>query len=187
MSAEPDPHPEQLRRVGAFRRSGPRHVNGKRHAFHVATTSDRGHGVFASRAIAPGEDVLRFAGHILHRSDIEDFTHCLEIDVGLFLGPSGGADDFVNHSCSPNCAIIVEAGLAVLRAIKTIPRGAELTYDYSTLMVSDPTSFHCSCGSPRCRGRVEAFTSLPPLTRSDYVERGLVPGFVVRCLPGNGD
>jgi hypothetical protein len=146
---------------------------------YVARVHGNGRGAFAAQPFQPGETVLVFGGSLVALEQLADFTHCLEIAPALFLGPSGGVDDFVNHSCEPNCRVDVDAAGPVLRALRPVAPGEELTYDYSTLMVRDPTSFDCRCGSARCRGRIVAFGALPPDLREDYARRGLVPAFVL--------
>jgi len=136
-----------------------------------------GVGVFARRDLAVGEYVLTFRGDRLLKEQISDFTHCLEIGNGYFLGPSGDVDDFVNHSCSPNCGVYVEGGEMVLRAIRVIHANSELTFDYSTVMQHDPTTFHCQCGSRWCRRVVGPFASLPPSARRRYLRLKCVPLF----------
>lgn len=148
------------------------------HPVVLIETPGRGRGVVAARAIRRGEIVLTFGGPLLPLARLSDFTHCLEVAPGLFLGPSGMLDDYVNHSCDPNCAVEIGAGGVALRAIRRIAPGCEVTFDYSTVMVTDPTTFACSCGTARCRGTVRAFGTLPDPLREAYVRRGLVPGFV---------
>jgi hypothetical protein len=133
-----------------------------------------------SRRVRSGEVVLTFRGPLLRKDQIGDFTHCLEVGPDRFLGPSGGPDDYVNHGCDPNCAIELDGQTPLLRAIRDIARGEEIVYDYSTSMVSDPTSFECRCGAATCRGVVHPFRTLPPALRRRYEQRGMVPAFVIR-------
>ena len=146
---------------------------------YVARVRRNGRGVFAAKSFEPGDAVLAFGGRVLALDQLADFTHCLEIAPALFLGPSGEADDFVNHSCEPNCRVEIDGGAAVLRALRPVAPGDELTYDYSTMMVRDPTTFDCRCGGSRCRGRIVAFGALPAELRAEYERRGLVPAFVL--------
>jgi hypothetical protein len=137
--------------------------------------------VFARRAIRAGERVMKFGGKVMPIPEISDFTHVLEIDIGVFLGPSGAADDYINHSCDPNCTVVIDDGAAWLVAIRDIVHGAELTFDYSTVLVTDPTEFPCGCSSPGCRRRITAFTKLPVEERRRLFEHGLVPAFALRA------
>jgi hypothetical protein len=140
---------------------------------------EKGRCVLAARPLNAGQVVLEFGGPLLRAEEIRDFTHCLEIGPNLFLGPSGGSDDYVNHSCDPNCAVELADAVASLRALRDIAEGEEITYDYSTLMVRDPTSFECRCGASACRGVVGPFRTLPQSLRRQYERGGIVPPFVL--------
>ncbi|KAI0009678.1 SET domain protein [Xylariaceae sp. FL0662B] len=90
----------------------------------------------------------------------------LEVDGEFMSGPTR----FVNHSCEPNMRIFARVGdhadkhihdLALF-AIRDIPRGEELTFDYvdgiddSENDALDPEKHKdmtpCYCGSKKCRG-----------------------------------
>jgi uncharacterized protein len=172
------------------RRSGPRPLTlltvtapvAAHDACEVGNCVSNGVGVFARRDLGVGEYVLTFRGERLRRDQITDFTYCLEIGNGLFLGPSGDIDDFVNHSCSPNCGVYVEGEDMVLRAIRVIHASTELTFDYSTVMQHDPTSFVCHCGTKTCRRVVGTFGSLPLPVRRRYLRLKCVPLFAQQSL-----
>ncbi|KAJ2982545.1 hypothetical protein NUW58_g6420 [Xylaria curta] len=90
----------------------------------------------------------------------------LEVDGEFVSGPTR----FINHSCDPNLRIFARVGdhadkhihdLAFF-AIRDIPRGEELTFDYvdgvddSEMDARDPAKqkdmARCLCGSKKCRG-----------------------------------
>jgi hypothetical protein len=146
----------------------------------------RGRGVVAGAKIDAGETALVFRGPLISLEQIEDFTHVIEIAPGRFLGPSGGPDDLVNHSCDPNCELCVDGGSARLRTLRPIEAGEELTYDYSTGMLTDPTVFDCACGSERCRGVVRRWVELPRAVRERQLERRMVPAFVAGADGSHG-
>lgn len=130
----------------------------------VARKSEQhGTGVFAEQAIAAGELILVFSGPLLTRRQLDPNDYHLQIGEDLYLGPSGAADDYVNHSCEPNSGFIDGLRLVALRAIAP---GEEITWDYSTAIdEADFTGFACRCGAARCRGRVRSFRDLDPATR----------------------
>ncbi len=113
-------------------------------------------------------------------SDIADFTHTIQVDEGVFLGASGGIDDFVNHSCEPNCGLRSANDTLELVALKEITPGDEITFDYSTCIVLEPELKACMCGAAHCRGRVATFWELDRKTRVRYRALGIVPDFVLR-------
>jgi hypothetical protein len=167
--SRPRPHPRPI----SIARSEP--------ILYVGDSRNTGRGIFAARSIAAGERVLVFRGPLLHEDEVTDFSLCLEISRGLFLGPSGGPDDLVNHSCRPNCAVRLEDAGAALHALRQIETHEEVTFDYSTTMVRDRTMFECGCGSPECRGSVGTFRTLPPAVRRRYARLAIVPPFVIAC------
>jgi len=143
--------------------------------YYIENSLGRGQGVYTNRSYVANEFVMDFTGQKTHIGQIKDFTHYLQIAPDLFLSPSGNADDFVNHSCEPNCALYFENNGLVLRAIKDIEPGQELSFDYGTVMFSEPTTFQCKCGSPKCRGMIGNFYSLPQELRKKYQEKNMVP------------
>jgi hypothetical protein len=58
---------------------------------------------------------------------------------------------FINHSCDPNCESNEKNGRVWIKAIKNIPAGAEITYDYC-LYDGGEEAQHCNCGARNCRG-----------------------------------
>jgi len=117
--------------------------------------SHNGLGVFTDTEINSGEVVLPFRGRVVCRSELpapylED--RYVQIGDDLYLGPSGGLDDFVNHSCDPNCTLDVKnLQLAALRGIRP---EEEITYDYSLTIKNDDWRIDCNCGSIKCRGSI---------------------------------
>ncbi|EHK26949.1 uncharacterized protein TRIVIDRAFT_217556 [Trichoderma virens Gv29-8] len=89
----------------------------------------------------------------------------LEVDGEFLSGPTR----FINHSCEPNLRIFARVGdhadkhihdLALF-AIRDIPRGEELTFDYVDGVTEDGGEMgsanpgdmsKCLCGSRKCRG-----------------------------------
>jgi len=143
--------------------------------YYITDCPGRGRGVYTNRAYKTGEYVMTFTGQKTHIDQISDFTHYLQVAPDVFISPSGNADDFVNHSCDPNCALYFEGDSLILRAIRAIAPGQELFFDYGTIMFSEPTTFHCTCGSPSCRGVIGNYYSLPEEVRTKYRVRNMVP------------
>ena len=53
---------------------------------------------------------------------------------------------FINHSCDPNCETKESNGRVWIRAIRNIPAGAEITYDYCLYDGGDDQAI-CNCGA----------------------------------------
>lgn len=116
----------------------------------------KGLGVFAERDYAAGSPLLIFGGPRVARKDLPTpYTDDKYLQIGpdLFLGPSGGLDDFVNHSCEPNAHLLLGRDV-ILLADRPIKAGEEVTFDYSTTMQDEDWSSPCHCGAPSCRGLI---------------------------------
>jgi len=64
----------------------------------------------------------------------------------------------MNHHCSPNGYICFED--LTYRALRDIPTGDELTFNYCTTEYEMAQPFDCICGSANCVGRVAGFKFL---------------------------
>jgi hypothetical protein len=120
---------------------------------------------------------MHYSGPLLRYEQTSPTTLALQIGPDLYIGESGQADDFVNHSCQPNAGMRIEATDVRLVAIRDIATGEQITFDYSTTMDEDDFEFDCLCGSPVCRGRVGDFKHLPASLRQHYDQLGIVPKY----------
>jgi hypothetical protein len=76
-------------------------------------------------------------------------------DEGAIDGYRGGnAARFINHCCTPNCDYRIENRRVLIYAARPIAAGEELFIDYS--FSPEGERVPCSCGSPACRGRLNA-------------------------------
>ena len=73
-------------------------------------------------------------------------------------GPKGNIARFMNHSCDPNCETqkwTVNGDTKVgLFALKEIPSGTELTFNYQFEVMGDVKQI-CLCGAKNCSGFIE--------------------------------
>ena len=149
----------------------------------VAQETKNGTGVFAGHDFEKGEEVLLAKGRILRAREIAknsyDDLHGLQIEADIFIGASGEIDDYVNHACEPNAGYVIKGHAARLVAIKKINSGDEITFDYSSNI--NDSSFHmeCNCGSLHCRKTIGDFNTLPEKTKKDYIQLGIVPGYLL--------
>ena len=147
---------------------------------YIKTSPQHGKGVFARTAISAGEVVLIFSGSRLHRSQVDFEDYHLQVAEDFYIGPSGTADDFVNHSCQPNCGFQHGLNLVALRAIAA---DEELTWDYSTAIDEEGyPGFPCSCGAALCRSKVRSFRDLPPEIQS-HLRPWLLPYLAAKYFP----
>ncbi|GMU58056.1 MAG: hypothetical protein AMXMBFR33_72020 [Candidatus Xenobia bacterium] len=141
-------------------------------------STDFGQGVFTLEALSPGEEILCFGGPRGTMADMKDLEHSIQIGRNLFLGPSGRMDDYINHSCWPNCGIRLAGERLVLVAIEAIASGREVTFDYATCLgPEDDWVMRCGCRTGRCRGLISAL-SLPPETLERYRALDVLPFYI---------
>jgi len=130
---------------------------------YIKSSLQHGRGVFAREPIHAGEPIITFAGPLLKSGEIREDDYHLQVGADLYLGASGEADDYVNHSCNPNAGF--REGL-VLVARRAIGPAEEITWDYSTAIdEEDFPGFACCCGAAACRGAVRSFRHLDPDTQ----------------------
>ncbi|KAJ1561258.1 DNA-binding transcription repressor [Cladochytrium tenue] len=135
-------------------------------AVEVFWAARRGHGLRAKEPVRGGSLIIEYRGEVIStatclarmRGDYaaEDNFYFLDYGAGEVLDAcrKGTEARFVNHSCSPNCYIdkwLVRGEHRVgVFALRDIPPGTELTYDYK-LQSFGPMQ-QCLCGSNNCRG-----------------------------------
>ena len=139
--------------------------------------------VVALRNFRNGEEIMEFSGPQVKAEEIpalqkpEDDRY-LQIGRDLYLGASGGFDDFFNHSCCPNAGLVEKDERFFLTAIEEIPAGEEILWDYSTYMDERDWEMGCLCGEKICRGVIRDFCFLPEALRNKYLHLGIVPKFI---------
>ena len=118
----------------------------------VKQAGTKGKGVFTDAEIFEEQWVLTFGGPIVHCRS----AHSVRIGSGLHVEVEG-TPKYVNHSCEPNCKVINDI---MLMALRDIPVGGEITYDYSTTEEHIQSAMTCQCGSPRCRGKITGYCDI---------------------------
>lgn len=128
----------------------------------ILPSSIHGMGGYAAQEIARGTRVLEYLGGRITKS--ESLRRCRENNQYIFgLNEQEDLDGnvewnparFLNHSCSPNCEALVEAGRIWLVALRDIPTGEELTFNYGYDLV-DYLDYPCRCGAAICVGYIVA-------------------------------
>jgi SET domain-containing protein len=140
-----------------------------------------GLGLFATRRIPAGTEVLEFDGELVAGDQVPMHCHGIE-DRFLQVGPNlyrrtVDTAAWVNHSCAPNCGLRFDGDRVWLVTLRAVLAGEEITFDYSTSCADDWT-MECGCGAPTCRGLVGAFNTLPIATQLTYIHLGMTPAFV---------
>jgi uncharacterized protein len=139
-----------------------------------------GRGVFSDESIAAGTLIITFTGPFLRYADTTPRTFALQIGPDLYIGASGGPDDFINHSCEPNAGFRIEGTTAELHAIRDIAAGEEILFDYSTTLDEDDFTMACQCGTPSCRKVIGDAKYLPKKVWQKYQDLGILPAYIQR-------
>lgn len=126
--------------------------------------NDKGKAVRAKREIAEGELVIKGWGE---SSPIRTM-HTIQVDGNAHLVP---VEPFVwlNHSCKPNCGLLIHPDSLELYALRPIKSGEEITVDYATFEWQiDFMPEKCLCGNKECRGSITGYKDLPDDLRKSY-------------------
>jgi SET domain-containing protein len=116
-----------------------------------------GKGMFAREKINKGDIITLWGGDVVDRAHFERLgehqkRQSAQIEEGYYLVSSKpGPGDFINHSCDPNAGL---DGQIVIRAMRDIEPGEEVTIDYAMCDGDPHDDFECLCGSSICRHTV---------------------------------
>lgn len=146
----------------------------------LAPSNRSGMGVFTTTRIPARVPVIEEKGNFFNKNNLIEHPANLQIGNDLFLGPSGGIDDFVNHSCDPNCYLHIVGKRAILYSLYVIPANTEITFDYSTSSTDtmDEWCMDCNCGSIKCRKKISGIQYLDPKLVEEYKKKGMIPLFL---------
>lgn len=143
--------------------------------YELRTTEDKGEGVYATREFQPGETVL--VGFIL--SEVSgNHSHATQVGRNRFV-QHGGLNSKLNHSCDPNCGVVLNSeGANDFVAMRRIEKGEELVFDYAMRnYVIEHFPKVCMCGAECCRGRITGYKDLPDVVRRKY--RGFIAPYLL--------
>ena len=114
-------------------------------------------GCYTTTRIPKGKRVAEYTGPRLSKDEADVLYESRPITYLFGLGDGSVVIDghctamFINHSCDPNCESDEDEGRVWITAIKNIPAGSEITYDYCLYDGGDEPQ-HCNCGAKDCRG-----------------------------------
>jgi SET domain-containing protein len=135
-----------------------------------------GNGVFAAVPIRRGEEIIQYQGTLMSHAEADEmygdggetghtFLFTLNDDYIIDANRKGNSARWINHSCAPNCRAVVEESAdgnprhdkVMIKAIRAIKPGEELTYDYGITLEVPHTArlkklWKCLCGAPNCTG-----------------------------------
>ncbi len=98
--------------------------------------SRAGLGLFATAPITKGE-YIEYIGTIIPNKEAETMVgarYLFEINARWTIDGSTRKNlaRYINHSCAPNCESVQNGKHIYIKAIKNVPAGTELAYDYGT-------------------------------------------------------
>lgn len=100
----------------------------------VVKRSSAGLGLFAGDAIKKGMFVVEYTGKKLKGKKADESTgkYLFELDKHTIIDGKGRENiaRYINHSCKPNCEVVIEGGQILIKSIKNIKIGDEITYHY---------------------------------------------------------
>jgi hypothetical protein len=127
-----------------------------------------GRGVFARQGFAADAVIGEITGQVMDTGF--ESNYCMDLDGKAILEP-GWPFRFLNHSCEPNCQLILwkfqrlkgqKIRRLWLSATRDVVAGEELTIDYAW---PADAAVRCLCGADSCRGWVVDETELRRLHR----------------------
>jgi len=108
---------------------------------------EKGWGIRTKEPLKAGQFIIEYLGEVVSEQEfrnrmIEQYHnhsdhYCLNLDSGMVIDSyrMGNEARFINHSCDPNCEMQKWSVNGVYRiglyALKDMPAGTELTYDYN--------------------------------------------------------
>jgi hypothetical protein len=142
-----------------------------------------GQGVFTTVVIPAGAPIMEVRGPVGSESEMPDPNHPAILQVGpnIFIGPSGDLDDYINHSCNPNCFMHIAGSRAILFSMYVIPVGTELTFDYSSTSTDplDKWKMDCICGDFNCRKVISGYQHLDDTVKQHMKNKRMLPLYIL--------
>lgn len=135
-------------------------------------------GIYTKIKIGVGEAILEVRGNIYNEEDARKDENLLEVGKKVYKGRSGGIEDYIGHSCEPNCKLHIVGNRVIIYSIYEIGIGKELTIDYSLSSTDREWKMECRCGSIRCRKVISGIWSIPEDRYKEYKAKGMVMGYI---------
>ena len=128
-----------------------------------------GRGVYAREWIPEGTRIVEYRGERITFTEAEErypedpdvpyHTFLFAVDDTIVVDAAFGGNiaRWINHSCEPNCEVVIENERLYIEALRDIAPGEELAYDYNFILPVRHTPalrkrYPCWCGAPGCRG-----------------------------------
>ena len=146
------------------------------HPLRIGPSPIHGRGVFAQTALRRGRRVIEYLGEKITKAEsarrCEQQNWCIfsldaacDLDGNFPWNPAR----FVNHSCAPNCEAECEGGRIWITALRDIPPGEEITFNYGYDWEAH-RDHPCRCGAAECLGFIVAEEFFGQLRRRKIYE-----------------
>ena len=125
----------------------------------IGKSEIEGHGCFAAARFRRHQRIAEYVGERITSAEAErrqsasgkkrvcDVDEEWSIDGSL----GGNGTEYVNHSCAPNCYVVVSRGRLFIHALRDIAPAEEITLDYLYGLALDRTV--CLCQATSCPNR----------------------------------
>jgi uncharacterized protein len=135
----------------------------------VRRSGIHGRGVYARLPIPEGMRIIEYRGERISAAEADArypdddsmpyHTFLFEVDDDVVIDAAHGGNTarWINHSCDPNCEVVLDEGRLYIEAMRDIAPGEELAYDYNFILPvrhspAMKKRFPCTCGAATCRG-----------------------------------
>jgi len=123
----------------------------------VGTSSIAGKGLFAAQTIKKGTRIIQYIGQRISKAETAErldqgnqyiftFNDHYDIDGKTLKNKAR----YINHSCDPNCDILLTQRTIWIVAKRDIKEGEELSYNYGFTA----KQYRCQCGAKNCCGYI---------------------------------
>jgi SET domain-containing protein len=133
----------------------------------VVKRSRTGLGLFTQAPIASGLCVIEYKGiELTHEQYMNSRSlYLFEISPKKTIdgAPRWNTARYINHSCRPNCEIVIHRGKALIFSRRRIKAGEELNYDYGEDYVTRLLKGRCLCA--KCAPDGDAAKAKPAATK----------------------
>ena len=140
--------------------------------FEIRHSPIQGFGAFAIRPIPAGTRLIEYAGERLTPAEADarypedgdrhhTFLFAIDDEIVVDAAVDGNDARFLNHSCDPNCDVVIEDQRLWIETIRDVEVGEELVYDYAYVLPERHTPaakrrYPCYCGAATCRKTILA-------------------------------
>jgi uncharacterized protein len=139
-----------------------------RQGLAVRRSGIHGRGVYARIPIPEEMRIVEYRGERITTAEADArypdddatpyHTFLFEVDDDVVVDAARGGNiaRWINHSCDPNCEVVLEDGRLYIEALRDIEPGEELAYDYNFILPvrhspAMKRRYPCTCGAAACR------------------------------------